>query len=140
METIYFLSGVGAVLLILSIVFVSGLAKRVSKLESSLIDHEHSIEGAYKEVSERDIQTNLRIDREIERTDKMCDELRRDLNKNLEEVHRDLSNRADGFDRTICNEISEIYSTIDSRVDKLEQKLTSVNKDGCEPTKKILKG
>jgi biopolymer transport protein ExbB/TolQ len=140
METIYFLSGVGAVLLILSIVFVSGLAKRVSKLESSLIDHEHSIEGVYKEISERDIQTNLRIDREIDRTDKMCDELHRDLNKNLEEVYRDLSKRAENIEQAISNEAKDIYSTIDSRVDKLEQKLTSVNKDGCEPTKKILKG
>ena len=135
METIYFLSGVGAVLLILSIVFVSGLAKRVSKLESSLIDHEHSIEGAYKEISERDMQINQRVEREIERTDKMCEELHRDLNKNLEEAHRDLSNRADGFDRTISNEISEIYSTIDSRVDKLEQKLT-----GTLGAKQVIKG
>jgi biopolymer transport protein ExbB/TolQ len=135
METIYFLSGVGAVLLILSIVFVSGLAKRVSKLESSLIDHEHSIEGAYKEISERDIQTNLRIDREIDRTNKMCDELHRDSSKNLEEAHRDLSNRADGIDRTISSEISEIYSTIDSRVDKLEQKLT-----GTLGAKQVIKG
>jgi hypothetical protein len=28
----------------------------------------------------------------------------------------------------------------DSRVDKLEAKILSVDKDGCEPTKKILKG
>jgi septation ring formation regulator EzrA len=28
----------------------------------------------------------------------------------------------------------------DSRVDKLESKILSVDKDGCEPTKKILKG
>ena len=34
---------------------------------------------------------------------------------------------------------TNVLSTLDSRLDKLEQKLTSVNKDGCEPTKKILK-
>ena len=28
----------------------------------------------------------------------------------------------------------------DSRVDKLEAKILSVDKDGCQPTKKILKG
>jgi biopolymer transport protein ExbB/TolQ len=135
METIYFLSGVGAVLLILSIVFVSGLAKRVSKLESSLIDHEHSIEGAYKEISERDMQTNQRIDHSINQADKMCENLHRDLNKNIEDAHQDLSKRADGFDRTISTEISEIYSTIDSRVDKLEQKLT-----GNQGAKQVIKG
>ena len=135
METIYFLSGVGAVLLILSIVFVSGLAKRVSKLEVTSTSHEHSIEDAYKEISERDMQTNQRVDQEINRADKMCEDLHRDLNKNLEDAHRDLSNRADGFDRTISTEISEIYSTIDSRVDKLEQKLT-----GTLGAKQVIKG
>ena len=35
---------------------------------------------------------------------------------------------------------TNVLSTLDSRLDKLEKKLTSVNKDGCEPTKKILKG
>ena len=129
METIYFLSGVGAVLLILSVVFVSGLAKRVSQLEMTLSEHENSIEDAFREISSRDIQTNQRIDREIDRTDKMGTELHRDLSKNIDEVNQ-----------TISNEVKEIYSTIDSRVDKLEAKLTSVDKDGCEPTKKILKG
>lgn len=28
----------------------------------------------------------------------------------------------------------------DSRVDKLESKILSVDKDGCEPTKKLIKG
>jgi hypothetical protein len=28
----------------------------------------------------------------------------------------------------------------DSRVDKLESKISSVDKDGCEPTKKLIKG
>ena len=139
METIYFLSGVGAVLLILSVVFMSGLAKRVSKLESSLTDHEYSIENsiedAFREISSRDIQTNQRLDREIDRTDKMCNELHRDLNKNIESAHQDLSKRADDIDRTISNEINEIYSTIDSRVDKLEQKLT-----GNQGAKQVIKG
>ena len=135
METIYFLSGVGAVLLILSIVLVSGLAKRVSKLEVTSTSHEHSIEGAYKEISERDMQTNHRVDQEINRSDKTCEDLHRDLNKNLEDALRDLSNRADGIDRTISTEINEIYSTIDSRVDKLEQKLT-----GTLGAKQVIKG
>jgi len=135
METIYFLSGVGAVLLILSIVFMSGLAKRVSKLESDSTGHENSIEDAFREISSRDIQTNQRIDREIDRTDKICDNLFRDLSKNIEQSHQDLSNRADGIDRTISNEVNEIYSTIDSRVDKLEQKLT-----GNQGAKQVIKG
>ena len=135
METIYFLSGVGAVLLILSIVFVSGLAKRVSKLESSLIDHENAIEDAFKEISSRDMHTNQRIDREIDQTNKICEDLHRNLNKNIEESYQDLSKRADGIEQAINIEVKEIYSTIDSRVDKLEQKLT-----GTQSAKQVIKG
>ncbi len=40
--------------------------------------------------------------------------------------------------------VSQIYSEsmryTDSRVDKLEAKILSVDKDGCKPTKNILKG
>jgi septation ring formation regulator EzrA len=40
--------------------------------------------------------------------------------------------------------VDQIYSECmrytDSRVDKLEAKLLSVDKDGCEPTKKLIKG
>lgn len=34
----------------------------------------------------------------------------------------------------------ECISYTDSRIDKLQQKLTSVDEDGCKPTKEILKG
>jgi low affinity Fe/Cu permease len=91
METIYFLSGVGAVLLFLSVVFVSGIAKRVKELE--IIN---------QDLIERDLAVHRRIDQEIDRTDKMNNEL----------------------ERTMGTEIKDIYSTIDSRLDKLEQKLS----------------
>ena len=91
MEIIYFLSGVGAVLLFLSVVFVSGIAKRVKELE--IIN---------QDLIERDLAVHRRIDQEIDRTDKMNNEL----------------------ERTMGTEIKDIYSTIDSRLDKLEQKLS----------------
>jgi len=118
METIYFLSGVGAVLLILSVVFVSGLASRISELETEVGNLVDCLDSANQEISRRDQEAHIRIDQEIDRTNKMTEEL----------------------EKIVSFEVKEIYSTIDSRVDKLEAKLTSVDKDGCEPTKKILKG
>lgn len=35
---------------------------------------------------------------------------------------------------------TKVLSILDSRIDKLEAKLLSVDKDGCEPTKKLIKG
>ena len=64
--------------------------------------------------------------------------------RNLEEW---LSRNDELVNRRIDQEIdrvNQIYNDCirhtDSRVDKLESKLLSVDKDGCEPTKKILKG
>lgn len=58
------------------------------------------------------------------------------INRNDELVNRRIDQEIDRTD----NLHSESISFTNSRVDKLEQKLTSVDKDGCEPTKKLLKG
>ena len=63
---------------------------------------------------------------------------------NIEQwVHRDdeLVNRR--IDQEI-DRVNQIYNDCirhtDSRVDKLEAKLLSVDKDGCKPAKKLIKG
>jgi len=55
-----------------------------------------------QDLIERDLAVHRRIDQEIDRTGKMNNEL----------------------ERTMGTEIKDIYSTIDSRLDKLEQKLS----------------
>ena len=72
----------------------------------------------------------------------------------VKEIERAISEQQDWIlrndelvNRRIDQEIdrvSQIYSEsmkyTDSRVDKLEAKILSVDKDGCKPTKNILKG
>jgi hypothetical protein len=58
------------------------------------------------------------------------------INRNDELVNRRIDQEIDRTD----NLHSESISFTNSRVDKLEQKLTSVDKNGCEPAKKLLKG
>ncbi len=56
---------------------------------------------------------------------------------NEEMVNRRIDQEIDRIDHLHSDNIS--YT--DSRVDKLEQKLTSVDKDGCKPVKKkLIKG
>ena len=53
----------------------------------------------------------------------------------------DLVNRRIDQETDRVNQIAtDCIRHTDSRVDKLEAKILSVDKDGCEPTKKILKG
>jgi biopolymer transport protein ExbB/TolQ len=113
MEIIYFLSGVGAVLLFLSVVFVSGLASRISELEMEVKNLIQGVDAANQEIDRRDQDAHRRIDHEVDRTNKITEEL----------------------EKVVSFEVKEIYSTIDSRLDKLEQKLT-----GNQGAKQVIKG
>lgn len=58
------------------------------------------------------------------------------MDRNDELVNRRIDQEIDRTDKIYL----ECTRYTDSRVDKLEAKLTSVDEDGCKPTKKILKG
>jgi polyhydroxyalkanoate synthesis regulator phasin len=59
------------------------------------------------------------------------------IQRNDEMVNRRIDQEIDRVNQLTSNCIK--YT--DSRVDKLEQKLTSINNDGCEPVKnKLIKG
>jgi hypothetical protein len=58
------------------------------------------------------------------------------ISRNDEIINRRIDQEIDRVDKIY----SECIRHTDSRVDKLESKILSVDKDGCKPTKKILKG
>ena len=58
------------------------------------------------------------------------------ISRNDELVNRRIDQEIDRVNRLHQDSIS----FTDSRVDKLEAKILLVDKDGCEPTKKLLKG
>ena len=59
------------------------------------------------------------------------------ISRNDELVNRRIDQEID----RVNNLHKDSISFTDSRVDKLEQKLTSINNDGCEPVKKkLIKG
>jgi hypothetical protein len=67
--------------------------------------------------------------------------------KQFQSIYTSLINRDELVNRRIdqeINRVDQIYSECmrhtDSRVDKLEAKILSVDKDGCKPTKKLIKG
>jgi septation ring formation regulator EzrA len=58
------------------------------------------------------------------------------VHRNDELVNRRIDQEIDRVNRLHQDSIS----FTDSRVDKLESKILSLDKDGCEPTKKLIKG
>ena len=64
--------------------------------------------------------------------------------RNIEEwVHRDdelVNRRIDQEIDRVNNIFNDCIRHTDSRVDKLESKLLSVDKDGCKPAKKLING
>jgi hypothetical protein len=67
--------------------------------------------------------------------------------KEIDGIASWISRNDETINRRIDQEIDRVnnlhkdgLSFTDSRVDKLEAKLLSVDKDGCKPTKKLIKG
>jgi ribosome-associated translation inhibitor RaiA len=54
-----------------------------------------------------------------------------DLDNNQREIHL----RVDGEVKDLNSQIENLYRHIDSRFDKFENRLTKIDKDGCEPVK-----
>jgi len=72
----------------------------------------------------------------VKETEKTLEGIFHVIERNDEMVNRRIDQEIDRVDQIY----RECIKHTDSRVDKLEAKILSVDKDGCEPTKKILKG
>lgn len=71
----------------------------------------------------------------------------KEIEKQFQALYTELSQRDELVNRRIDQEIDRVdliqtncIRHIDSRVDKLEAKILSVDKEGCKPAKKLIKG
>ena len=96
METLAFVQGV---LTVIGLLMVGGMVWAVLKINNI----KDSLEGLYQEVNETQTQLHLRIDKEIQDADLKFDDVFRQIENNSE----------------------NIYRAIDSRLDKLQTKLTN---------------
>ena len=72
----------------------------------------------------------------VAKQEKQLTDIENWISRNDELVNRRIDQEIDRVNRLHQDSIS----FTDSRVDKLEAKILLVDKDGCEPTKKLLKG
>lgn len=96
METLAFVQGV---LTVIGLLMVGGMVWAVLKINNI----KDSLEGLYQEVNETQTQLHLRIDKEIQ-----------DADLKFDDVYRQIENNSEN-----------IYRAIDSRLDKLQSKLTN---------------
>ena len=59
-----------------------------------------------------------------------------EFDNRTKDIHDNISHINDSLHRRIDNTEREIFSQLDSRLDKLEAKLTDTIKNGCEPVRK----
>jgi len=114
METLYFALGVLTVLVVLGVV---GLLM-VWKKAASSVDETRSlwdgIDSLANDLAKESENIHRRIDRELQSVEHNCNSI----------------------DRNMDGKIEEIYRIMDSRLDKLEQRLTKIFEDGCKPVQK----
>lgn len=106
-ELIYFIAGAGLALIGFEVYLVLTLIRRISNLEQQ------------SNIFEKDF-FNMQL--ELERN-------HLDANQNLYDFDRNLQLDLNNYK----TELGECYKYTDSRLDKLEHKLTEMYKNGCEP-------
>jgi len=107
--------GMVMVLGILGVIVMVRMYSNIKKLKRKLGYQEEINQSIYRRIDEIDQMINRRIDNEVDRVDKMYTETNRYINGRMEETSRN-------FD--------EVYQQMDSRLDKLANKLSNpVKKD-----------
>jgi hypothetical protein len=106
-QILAFAIGVGAALILWGVVVAFKAANRLNEVEGLLGDLEQAYDIMDRKIDERDQLINQRIDEEINRTDRL---------------------------------INDVYSSIDSRIDKLDAKFCRDGKALTEKSREFLKG
>jgi archaellum component FlaC len=102
-----FILGIGLVLGVLGVGVMVMMYKQINRLKNKCFSMEQSQGHIYNDINRVSEELHRRIDGEIRRTDDLFTDSNRYLNKHIEEV----------------------YKVMDSRLDRLTNKLNPVKKD-----------
>jgi len=106
--------GIGLVLGVLGVGVMVMMYKQINRLKNKCFSMEQSQGHIYNDINRVSEELHRRIDGEIRRTDEL-----------YAETNRYINGRMDDVDRMIL----DVYSNMDSRLDKLTNKLSPVKKD-----------
>lgn len=109
-----FIMGIGLVLGVLGVGVVVMMYIQINRLKNKCSQLEQVQGHIFDGISRTSEELHRRIDGEIKRTDELYAETNRYINKRMDDVDR---------------MILDVYSNMDSRLDKLTNKLNPVKKD-----------
>jgi hypothetical protein len=109
-----FIMGIGLVLGVLGVGVVVMMYIQINRLKRKCSQLEQVEGHIFNDINRRSEELHRRIDGEIRRTDELYTETNRYINGRMDDTSRN-------FD--------EVYQQMDSRLDKLVNKLTPVKKD-----------
>ena len=117
MEIVYFVLGVVTVLLVLGVVVIVRVGTLVKKLKEEVQQLEKVVGDAFNDI--RDL--HRRIDDEVHRR---IDDDSRELQGQFKDALDFVGDVNDVLHKRVDDEMRDVYSQLDSRLDKLESKLT----------------
>jgi hypothetical protein len=109
-----FIMGIGLVLGVLGVGVVVMMYIQIKRLKNKCAQLEQGQGHIYNNINRLDESLHRRIDGEIKRTDELYAETNRYINARAEDTHKGLE---------------EVYRNMDSRLDKLTNKLNPAKKD-----------
>jgi hypothetical protein len=86
METLSFILGIAAGLVIFGVVVMFRMNQSLNKLKTTLRGHEDALQSLDRDISQRDELINRRVDAEIDRTSKIYDEIYRYIDSRLDKL------------------------------------------------------
>ena len=117
MEIVYFVLGVVTVLLVLGVAVIVRVGTLVKKLKEEVQQLEKVVGDAFSDI--RDL--HRRIDDEVHRR---IDDDSRELQGQFKDALDFVGDVNDVLHKRVDDEMRDVYSQLDSRLDKLESKLT----------------
>ena len=136
MEIVYFVLGVVTVLLVLGVVVIVRVGTLVKKLKEEVQFLERGsqnvTDGLHRRIDEeiRELKVQIKdtLDFIGDTNDVLNHRLDNEVHRRIDDDVRELNSKIDFNER-------EIFSQLDSRLDKLQSKLMDTIKNGCEPVK-----
>jgi gas vesicle protein len=86
METLSFILGIAAGLVIFGVVVMFRMNQSLNKLKTTLRAHEDALQSLHRDITQQDELINRRVDQEVERTSKIYDELYRYIDSRLDKL------------------------------------------------------
>jgi predicted PurR-regulated permease PerM len=114
METLYFALGVLTVLVVLGVVGLLMVWKKAASTVAENISIWDGIDSLANKLAEEVKDIHRRLDGGLESLEHNCSFI----------------------DKEVNGKVKEIYSTLDSRLDKLEGRLIKMFEEGCKPVQK----